>query len=708
VASRRESAGRGGIEPGPEPDRDRDRRRDPDGRAGSVSPLQAEASGALAAAIPAPLAVASWLPHGLEWPALPWSSMAAIGSALCLASSSVLIARTVDAGRWMAVIGIAAGVGAAAELLATSPLAAMLVLIGAILAIARLWAPRTLFGRLLNLAHPSAEVARARGASMAATALWLALSLRGAAPGLVGQVCMAVSFLVAWSLIGRWIGRERHARRLRAAVMALGGAIGGLAAIATSLEGGIRIDALVLMPALATFALPVIPRQGLGRVDWWEPVLGHPARFLVVTFAALCLCGTVILALPVSAISGQGIALIDAAFTAVSAACVTGLTVLDTPSVFGPFGQAAIVVLIQLGGLGIMTFSTAAMRLFGRRMSLRYEGMVAGMMSAQDRSRLHGATRQVIVLTAAIEGIGALLLAALFWQLGDPLGQALWRGLFTSISAFCNAGFALQSDNLITYQGQAAVLHVTALLIIAGGLSPAAVAALPDLVAGPRQVSVQLKLGLVTTAVLLAGGTMLVLAMEWNNTLAAMSLGDRVHNAWFQSVTLRTAGFNSIDLTALRPETLSIMMIWMFIGGNPGGTAGGLKTVTAAVLLLAVVAAIRGRANAEVHGRRITHKTVYRSAAIATVGVVAVLGAFIALQITQEMPSDVAIFEVVSALATVGLTIGGTPLLDEVGKVVIMVCMFMGRVGPLTLFMFLQQQAEPELWQRPEQDIDVG
>ncbi len=675
----------------------------------AVSPLLAEASGALAAAVPAPIAVVGWLPQGLVWPDLPWSSMAAIGASLCLAASSALIGRTANAGRWLAVLGIGSGVAAAIELLVASPLLTLVVLICAILAVARLWAPRTLFGRLLNLAHPSSDVARARGASVAATALWLAISLGGQAPAVMSQVIMGASFLAAGALIGRWLVREWPVRPRRGRVMVATGALAVLAVIAVSLDGGIRLDALVLVPAAAMFVLPVITRQGLGRVDWWEPVLGHPARFLVVTFAALCLIGTMVLALPVSAISGQGIGLIDAAFTAVSAVCVTGLTVLDTPRVFSTFGLVAILVLIQLGGLGIMTFSTAAMRFFGRRMSLRYEGMVASMMSAQDRSRLHLAARQLLVFTAVTEGIGALLLAALFWELGEPVGAALWQGLFTSISAFCNAGFALRSDNLVAFQAEPAVLHVVALLITAGSLSPVAVAALPVLVTGPRaRVSVQVKLGLVTTAILLVAATALILAMEWNNTLAGMSIADRIHNAWFQSVTLRTAGFNSIDLTALRPETLSVMMIGMFIGGNPGGTAGGLKTVTAALLFLAVVAAIRGRANAAAFGRRISHKSVYRAAAIATVGVVAALGALVALQITQPMSSRLAIFEVVSALATVGLTIGATPLLDGVGKVIVMVCMFVGRIGPLTLFMFFHKQVDRPLWLRPEEDVDVG
>jgi trk system potassium uptake protein TrkH len=388
---------------------------------------------------------------------------------------------------------------------------------------------------------------------------------------------------------------------------------------------------------------------------------------------------------------------------------VTGLIVLDTPVDFSLIGQAVILVLIQLGGLGIMTFSTAAMHLLGRRMSLRHEGAVAGLISPQDRSQLFNATRRLIIFTFTTEALGAIcLLVAFIWH-GDSLPQGLWRAVFTSISAFCNAGFALQSDNLIPYQSNPWVLHVVATLIIVGGLSPAVVLVTPQVLRRTgRPVGAQVKLTLSTTLLLLVIGCIFILSVEWTNTLAGLSFWQRFHNAWFQSVTLRTAGFNSIDIAAVHPATLSLMIVWMFVGGSPGGTAGGIKTTTLAILVLAVVAAVRGRWAVTSFGRRLSHKTVYKAAAITTVGAVTVWLSLMAMQLTQVIPVDMALFEVVSALGTVGLSIGGTALLDEVGKVLIMLCMFSGRVGPLTLFMFLSHRIEQSVWERPEEEIEVG
>ncbi|ACY16540.1 TrkH family potassium uptake protein [Haliangium ochraceum] len=687
-------------------------------RAAATTLHVAALSGALAAAAPAPVAVASWLRVEISWPAVPTLAILSLVATLCLGLSSVVVRRRARPGRWLGALGIVLGTAGAADLLLASPVLALIMLVGATAAVNRLWAPEPMMRRLIHLAHPSVATARARGAAMAAVAVWLVVALRGLSPQPVGQAVLAVSLLAALGIIAGWLRREYRRYRWRAWIFIATAGCAAAAVAAAALAGSARVDALMLVPGAACLLLPMVTRPGLGRMDWWEPILGHPARFLVVSFAGLCVLGTVLLALPVAleadvpgVLPGAGLPLVDAAFTAVSAVCVTGLGVVDTPHTFGRLGELILLVLIQLGGLGIMAFSTAALGLLGRRMSLRYEGMVASLMSAQDRNRLHGATRQLIGFTLLTEAVGALVLALLFWQQGDDVASALWRGLFTSVSAFCNAGFSLQSDSLIPYQAAPAILHVIALLIIAGALSPAAALAVPELVRRRKaRVSAQIKLALVTTAALLFGGALLMLTMEWDASLAGMSALDRVHNAWFHSVTLRTAGFNSTDLATTRPETFTVMLVWMFIGGNPGGTAGGAKTVTAALMILAVVAAIRGRAQAHAFGRRISHASVYRAAAIVTVGVLSVLGAVIALELTQaaELTPRMAIFEVVSALATVGLSIGGTALLDEVGKVVIIACMFMGRVGPLTMFMFLQSRSAEDHWQRPEEEINVG
>jgi trk system potassium uptake protein TrkH len=297
-----------------------------------------------------------------------------------------------------------------------------------------------------------------------------------------------------------------------------------------------------------------------------------------------------------------------------------------------------------------------------------------------------------------------------FLAAGEPSDTALWRAVFTSVSAFCNAGFALQTDNLIPYQTNPLVLHTVAALITLGGLSPAVALAAPRWLRRQKTtpISVQAKLALVASLVLAVVGAIFFLAAEWSGSLAHLSFGDRLHNAWFHSVTLRTAGFNSVDMLALSPATVAMSLPWMFIGGSPGGTAGGVKTTTAAILLLAVIAAVTGRDRVVAGGRTIPHRTVYKAAAITTVGAATVFVAFVALLLTQTMPWHVAIFEVVSATGTVGLTIGGTPALDDIGKLVVMACMFAGRVGPLTLFMFVSQRTRRAVWERPEEDLDVG
>jgi trk system potassium uptake protein TrkH len=366
-----------------------------------------------------------------------------------------------------------------------------------------------------------------------------------------------------------------------------------------------------------------------------------------------------------------------------------------------------VLLLIQLGGLGIMAFSIAAFAALGLRISLRYEGALAAVLGDRDRGQLAQVMRRLIAFTLSVEALGAAALSLLFLRGGDPLGTALWRGVFTAVSAFCNAGFALQSDSLVGYAGRPAVLHTVAVLVILGGLSPAGAAALWWLRRG-RRPGLQVGLLLATSALLLAAGTVVVAALEWHHALAGLAPIDRLVNAWFQSVTLRTAGFNSIGFEALRPPTLALMMVWMFIGGSPGSTAGGIKTTTAAVLLLAVVAAIRGREHAAAFGRRVPHRSVYRAAAIATLGAASALGGVVALLLTQSIAPGAVLFEVISAIGTVGLSLGATAQLDGLGKVIVMGCMFMGRVGPLTAFMLLSRRGESESWHFPEEAIDVG
>ncbi len=463
------------------------------------------------------------------------------------------------------------------------------------------------------------------------------------------------------------------------------------------------------VPLFAYFLLERVPARMQISHSWWEPVFERPGRLLIGTFAVLCFVGAILLNLPAASAHNEEIHILDAVFTAVSAVCVTGLIVLDTPHDFSLFGQVIILILIQIGGLGIMTFSTAAIRALGKRMGVRYEAAVASLISQQDRSKLYSAAKTIILLTFLSEFVGALLLAIGFLVEGDTVLQAVWRGLFTSVSAFCNAGFALQSDSLIPYNTNPLILQTVSVLIILGGLSPVAVVAIPALVSRHRhQVSVQAKLALVVSLILLVAGFFFFFMVEYANTLSGLPLLQKIGNAWFQSVTLRTAGFNSIDIAKTYPATQFIMMIWMFIGGSPGGTAGGIKTTTIAVVLLAAINAARGRSAINIFRKRIPLQTLYKALAITTLGSLGVIAGIIAMQVTQPIPAHAIVFEVLSATGTVGLTVGATSQLDGIGKIIIIACMFVGRVGTLTFFVFLTDRVSPKVLKRPEEEVDVG
>jgi len=555
------------------------------------------------------------------------------------------------------------------------------------------------------------RIARARGAAIASLAGWPLLWLRGVQPDPESFAVLGVALFIGaiivlqatfepllqprWTVIGI---------RLCAVASVVG------LALALSGDGNQWSDAMAAasftsMGGAVLMRPRYVPRPFLPALI--DAVASQPARLLVTTFLLLSVAGALLLRLPVASATSAPIDFVDAAFTATSAVCVTGLIVLDTPVDFSFAGQAMLVVLIQVGGLGIMSFSTAAFAAFGRRLSLRHEAAVANLIG--DRGKLFSSLGRLLGITFGVELVGAVILFTLFTtQHDDPLATAAWRAVFTSVSAFCNAGFALQSDSLIPYASSPLVLHTVSVLIIIGGLSPVACSELPALLLRHR-VSVQTKLIVSMSLFLVALAAVLVGALEWSHSFKHLGHLDRVHAAYFQSVTLRTAGFNSVDYAKLQPATIWVMTAFMFIGGSPGGTAGGVKTTTVAILMLAVSSAIRGRTEAAAFGRRFIHRTVYKAAAIVSVAFLMVFAGIAIVSVTQPhiaLPDT--IYEVVSALATVGLSVGATGQLDDVGKLIIMVCMFIGRIGPLTLFLFLRERHAVQTFKYPEADVDVG
>jgi len=664
-------------------------------------------SGALLAGAGAPLVVASATFD--SFPGAPLGfRVGAIALVLLLFATGLVIPRSPRHGRRLASLGALGLLAIAAPRVFQRPVTALAAVVATAAALAWLW---RVGGILLGpyLRREPIHAGQTRGAALAASGLWfLAAFLRGR-PSPLELAALAFALAVATALLLEWSVLARAASPVRALALRVGTVLTLAVALAAWGHPWAMVSAGAPLALAGAAAVRRPPRFASDQAGWWEPWLGHPERLFVGTFAALCILGMLLLALPHAATTGRSIGPIDALFTAVSAVCVTGLIVKDTPVDFTPFGQLAILFLIQVGGLGIMTFSTAAIRALGRRMSLRHEGAVASLISTHDRGALMATTRRILTLTFAAEGLGALLLFFPFRQAGDSVLQAAWRSLFTSVSAFCNAGFALQTDSLVPYRGTPVVLHVVAALIVLGGLSPGAVLALGALRRRrTTPLPAQAKLALAVTAALLATGTGLYLSLEWSNTLGGLGAVDRFHNAWFQSVTLRTAGFNSVDVARVHPATLTLMMIWMMIGGCPGGTAGGIKTTTAALLLLSVLRAVRGQPHVVVFGRRIAARSCDRAEVAVTLAVITFLAAVLALQVTQALPTRAAVFEVVSALGTVGLSVGGTAALDGIGKIVILLCMFVGRVGGVTLLMFLSQRRPLPSPGRPEEEIDVG
>jgi len=447
-----------------------------------------------------------------------------------------------------------------------------------------------------------------------------------------------------------------------------------------------------------------------------------PSQIIVVSFLAASFIGALLLCLPVSTNLGQPISFIDALFTSTSAVCVTGLVVKETGSFFSIFGQSVILLLIQLGGLGIMTFSTAFAILLGRRLTIK-ETVI--MQNALDNQKVEGfrqLIKHIIFVTLAIEAAGALLLY-IKWHLtlGLSKSQILYSSVFHAISAFCNAGFSLYSDNLASFKSDVAVNLIITTLIIAGGIGFIVLLDLPKLKFYRRdrikylsKISLQTKLAIATTAILIITGMLFVLLFEWDNTLAGMPLKDKLLCGYFHSVTPRTAGFNTLPVEKFVSPTLFITIALMFIGASPGSTGGGIKTVTLAVLLAAAVAMLKGRNRITVFKKSVPRPIFRRAFVISLISLAWVFFVTVAICIIEApkiCQSDFALknlFEVVSAFGTVGLSAALTPTLAPLSKLLLIITMWVGRVGPLTLAFAIVSAEETPSYIYPEERIMVG
>ena len=434
-------------------------------------------------------------------------------------------------------------------------------------------------------------------------------------------------------------------------------------------------------------------------------------QILALGFILVILVGALILTLPISTTSGESTNFLDALFTATSAVCVTGLIVVDTGTYWNMFGQTVIMILIEIGGLGFMSFTTLIAIILGKKITLRERLILQDAMNTFNIQGLVKMVKYVLMFTVSVQFFGALLFSTQFVP-EYGLGRGMFYSIFHSISAFCNAGFDIFGNfsSLTSYNSNAVVILVASALIIIGGLGFTVWSELYSS-KSLKKVSLHSKMVILMTTVLVLGGTVLMFLFENKNvnTIADMSFIDKVMNSFFASVTPRTAGFNSIPTDGMTTAGQFLTIILMFIGGSPGSTAGGIKTTTIGILIVTIVCVIKGREDVEVFKRRFSKELVYRAFTLIFIGLSLVIVVTMLLSYTEKGASFMALFyEAVSAFGTAGLTLGLTSELSNIGKVLIIFLMYLGRVGPLTVVLSITRKRINSGIKYPEGKILIG
>ena len=437
----------------------------------------------------------------------------------------------------------------------------------------------------------------------------------------------------------------------------------------------------------------------------------HPAQLIALGFVLAIAAGTGLLMLPAAATGPRPASLLEALFTATSAVCVTGLITVDTPVFWTGFGHAVILVLIQIGGFGVMSFGALLGVLTARRLGLRSRMLAA----TETKSTGFGDVRRVLIgvllITVIVETILAVLLMLRFLLgYGYTPGEALWHGVFHSVSAFNNAGFALYSDSLMGFVGDPWVCLPIAGAVIIGSLGFPVLFELRRQYRRPVYWSMHTKIVLAGSAVLLVGGTVFLTAAEWTNsaTLGGLPPEDRILGGFFQSVITRTAGFNSVDIGQMHPVSWLGMDILMFIGGGPAGTAGGLKITTFAVLFFILATELRGDTAVNIFGKRLSRAVHRQAITVVLLAIALVTASTMFLMLITDFGQERILFEVVSAFATVGLSTGITAGMPPAGQVVLILLMFIGRLGPVTLGTALALRKRPILYENPKERPLIG
>lgn len=437
----------------------------------------------------------------------------------------------------------------------------------------------------------------------------------------------------------------------------------------------------------------------------------NPPKILVLGFAIIILMGTLLLTLPLATEDGKGLSFLDALFTATSATCVTGLVVVDTGDTFTMFGELVILFLIQVGGLGFMTFGTFLFILLGKKISLKERLLLKEAFNNVSLAGLVKLVKRILIFTFVLEIIGGILLAIRFSAV-MPSGRAIYYGFFHSISNFNNAGFDIMGGfkGLTDYVEDPIVVITLCTLITIGGLGFIVINELYEYRV-TRRLSVHSQIVILTTIILTTGATILIYLFETGNskTIGTLTESGKFLGSLYQAVTPRTAGSNTVSIGDLTHTTLFLILFLMFIGAGSGSTAGGIKVTTFMVLISAVWSQIRGKTDVVLFRRRIVTETILKSMTIASCGIIIVVMVTIILSITEPGHEFLMyLFEATSAFGTVGLSMGLTTDLSPIGRIVIICTMFVGRLGPLTLAFAITKRIKSEAFQHPKGNIMIG
>jgi trk system potassium uptake protein TrkH len=444
-----------------------------------------------------------------------------------------------------------------------------------------------------------------------------------------------------------------------------------------------------------------------------------PPQAVVFSFLLAILAGTALLSMPVATAGGERLALIDSLFTATSATCVTGLIVRDTGTYFSGFGKLIILILVQMGGLGIMTFSTLFAVLLGRKLTIKEDLVIQRTMAPNKVQNLATLIKYILFITLGIELLGALSLGLRWAKISDwSFGEIFANSIFHAVSAFCNAGFSLFSASFKAFLGDPYINLIMISLIMVGGIGFIVVLELARLAKRKpfRRISIQAKVAITISLGLIAIGALTFFLSEKNNTLAGLSAGEKALGSFFQSVTARTAGFNTLNIGALAAPTLCVMIFLMFIGASPGSTGGGIKTCTFGVILATLYSMLKNRDRVSIFKRTIPKEVVRKSLVVLFLALGWIFIAVIVLTAIEYKGAGGGagnfflriLFEITSAFGTVGLSTGITPTLSAAGKLVVILTMFAGRVGPLTLALAVALQHERAAYTYPEEKIMIG